>query len=239
MIPLFATADLPVELEHEREADRALQIKHNGNGSPPIIPDLPFGPDDHGSDGEAKPQTHVHNALLGMLLFLGTDLMFFVALIGAYLVFRLGSADWPPMSQPRLPIAVTGINTAILLASGYTMFRAWRALRNDHQRSMIRLLTLTAVLGATFLVVQGSEWVRLVSFGLTMSSSVYGAIFYTLIGCHAVHVLGAVVWLLIVLAMARRKRFSAKRHVALQLCGMYWFLVVALWPILYTLVYVN
>ena len=98
-------------------------------------------------------------------------------------------------------------------------------------------MTWTAILGATFLIVQGSEWVRLVGFGLTMSSSVYGAIFYTLIGCHAVHVLGAVIWLVIVVAMARRHRFTAKRHVALQLCGMYWILVVGLWPILYALVY--
>lgn len=240
MILPFATAtDLPVDLKGERNADRALKIKHNGNGSPPLIPDFPFGPEEHGSDGEAEPQTRVHNALLGMLLFLGTDLMFFVALIGAFLVFRLGSPDWPPMSQPRLPILVTGLNTAILLASGYTMWRAWRAMRRDHQRSMMRQLTLTAILGATFLIVQGSEWVRLVGFGLTMSSSVYGAIFYTLIGCHAVHVLGAVIWLMLVLALASQQRFTAKRHIALQLCGMYWFLVVGLWPILYTLVYLN
>ena len=237
MIPFFALAAVPVEVDFERDAERALKIKHNGSGPPPIGPDVPYGPEDHGSEGEAEPQAPLRNALLGMLLFLGTDLMFFVALIGAFLVFRLGSADWPPAGQPRLPIAVTGVNTAILLASSYTMLRAWRAIRNGNQRGTIRLLTLTAILGATFLIVQGSEWVRLVGFGLTMSSSVYGAIFYTLIGCHAVHVLGAVIWLVIVVAMARRHRFTAKRHVALQLCGMYWILVVGLWPILYALVY--
>jgi heme/copper-type cytochrome/quinol oxidase subunit 3 len=234
-----AIADLPVDLEEKRDADLELPIRTKGNGTPPVIPNLPYGPDDHGHDGEAEPQTPVNNALLGMLLFLGTDLMFFVALIGAFLVFRLGSTDWPPLGQPRLPIAVTGANTAILLASGYTMFRAWRAIRADEQRGLFRALTVTAALGATFLIMQGSEWVRLVGFGLTMSSSVYGAIFYTLIGCHAVHVLGAMIWLFIVMALARQNRFSAKRHVALQLCGMYWFLVVALWPMLYALVYLK
>ncbi len=239
MILPFATADLPVDLEIARDQDLALKIKQNGNGPPPLIPNLPFGPDDHGHDGEAEPHTPVHNSLLGMLLFLGTDVMFFAALIGAFLVFRLGSMDWPPVNQPRLPVVVTGVNTAILLASGYTMYRSWRAIRADDQRGLIRALTLTALLGATFLTVQGSEWVRLVGFGLTISSSVYGAIFYTLIGCHAAHVLGAVIWLSAVMIMARQNRFDAKRHTAVQLCSMYWILVVALWPILYVLVYLN
>jgi heme/copper-type cytochrome/quinol oxidase subunit 3 len=239
MILPFVYAALPGDVEVKRDADFDPRGKTKGNGSPPIIPDLPYGPDDHGHNGEAEPQTPVHNALLGMLLFLGTDLMFFAALIGAFLVFRLGSLDWPPPGQPRLPIAVTGANTAILLASGFTMFRAWRAVRGGDQRVTLRELSVTAILGATFLIVQGSEWLRLVGFGLTMSSSVYGAIFYTLIGFHAVHVLGAMIWLFVVIVLARRDRFTARRHLALQLCGMYWFLVVALWPILYTLVYLN
>jgi cytochrome c oxidase subunit 3 len=80
---------------------------------------------------------------------------------------------------------------------------------------------------------------KLIDFGMTMSSSVYGAIFYTLIGCHALHVLGAVIWLLIVLLMFQRQWFSAKKHVGIKLAGMYWFLVVGLWPMLYVLVYLK
>lgn len=234
----FGLANLSVELETGRDAAAGIKIKPNGKGPPPIMPQLPLGPDDHGHEGGAEPQP-VQNALLGMILFLGTDFMFFAALIGAFLVFRLGSTDWPPPGQPRLPLLVTGANTAILLASGLTMYRALRSRRQREQREQRRWLTVTAILGATFLAVQGSEWIRLVGFGLTMSSSVYGSIFYTLIGCHAVHVLGAVIWLLIVMLLARRGHFEAKPGVALQLAGMYWFLVVALWPILYVLVYLN
>jgi heme/copper-type cytochrome/quinol oxidase subunit 3 len=72
-----------------------------------------------------------------------------------------------------------------------------------------------------------------------MKSSVYGAIFYTLIGCHAIHVLGAVIWLLIVLMKLWQNRFTARKHAGIKLAGMYWFLVVALWPVLYTLVYLK
>jgi heme/copper-type cytochrome/quinol oxidase subunit 3 len=96
---------------------------------------------------------------------------------------------------------------------------------------------VTAVLGTVFLVVQGVEWLRLIHFGLTVSSSIYGGLFYTLIGFHAVHVVGALIWLLIVLGLARKGRFTRQQHTGVQTCTMYWIFVVALWPVLYGLVY--
>ena len=102
---------------------------------------------------------------------------------------------------------------------------------------LIRFLGLTGILGGIFLIVQGYEWVRLVHFGLTLSSSVYGGLFYTLIGFHGLHVVGALIWLLTVFVLAQRGRFSKERYVGLQTCGMYWTFVVGLWPVLYGLVY--
>ena len=72
---------------------------------------------------------------------------------------------------------------------------------------------------------------------LTLASGSYGSTFYTLIGLHAVHVVGAVVWLLGVLATAQRQAFTAKRHVGVTLCGMYWYFVCALWALLFVVVY--
>jgi cytochrome c oxidase subunit 3 len=92
-------------------------------------------------------------------------------------------------------------------------------------------------LGMTFLALQSYEWVQLIRFGLTLSSGVYGATFYTLIGCHGLHVFGAVVWLLAVLLRAMQGCYSPARYVGAAVCGMYWYYVVALWPILYLLVY--
>jgi heme/copper-type cytochrome/quinol oxidase subunit 3 len=114
---------------------------------------------------------------------------------------------------------------------------AVRAARAGAFNWVLRMLSVTAALGAAFLVVQGYEWARLLHFGLTLSSSVYGGLFYTLIGFHALHVAGALVWLVVVLAQAKRQRFSMERHVGLQTCAMYWTFVVALWPALYVLVY--
>ena len=179
------------------------------------------------------------NARLAILILLGAEIMFFAGLIGTFLVFRLGSVTWPPPSQAdvRLPIGVTGINTIILLSSGYTMIRALLSARRDSRKELRRWLLVTGILGAIFLVVQGSEWVRLVHHGFTLSSGVYGSIFYVLIGCHALHVLVAVVWVLGVFVKAIAGRFSVDHHVGVEICAIYWTFVVVLWPILYVLVY--
>ena len=189
-----------------------------------------------GIEGENR---HMSNARLAVLVLLGAEIMFFAGLIGTFLVFRLGSTTWPPPSQVdvRLPIGATGLNTIVLLLSGYTMFQALRAIRQDRQNKLRNRLFVTGLLGVIFLVVQGAEWVRLVHHGFTLSSGIYGSIFYVLIGCHALHVLVAVFWLLAVFAGAIAGRFSDNNHVGVEVCAIYWAFVVLLWPILYILVY--
>ncbi|HWH79312.1 MAG TPA: heme-copper oxidase subunit III [Candidatus Binatus sp.] len=192
-----------------------------GDVPPPVRPSVPVGA----------------NAWLAVVMLLGSEAMFFAGLIGAYLVFRVSAAFWPPPFQPRLPAFVTGVNTVILLASALTMRLAVKSMRNGDRSQLLRFLGVTALLGAIFLSVQGFEWLELIRFGLTVSSSIYGGLFYTLIGFHAVHVLGALIWLAVVFRLARRGRYSKADHVGLQTCAMYWTFVVALWPILYGLVY--
>jgi heme/copper-type cytochrome/quinol oxidase subunit 3 len=188
-----------------------------GGGDPPAPPVLPN-------------RMLLDNAKLATVMLLGAETMFFAGLIGAFIVFRLGAVNWPPPFQPRLPVGVTGVNTVILLISAFTMQAAVRSMQQGKIAGAKRFLTLTASLGTLFLVIQGSEWIKLVHFGLTVSSSIYGGLFYALIGAHGVHVVGALAWLLIF-------RFSQKNHSGLQTCRMYWIFVVALWPVLYGLVY--
>jgi len=201
--------------------DEAYRIPGFAGGEPPV----------------ASAEPVVSNARLAVLMFLAAEAMFFAGLIGAFIVFRLGSATWPPPFQPRLPVVVTGMNTVILLLSGVTMRLALRAIRLGTVEKLARYLLATMLLGGLFLSIQGYEWVRLIQFGLTVSSGIYGSTFYTLIGCHGLHVLGALLWLAVVLVQARHERFTARSHTGIETCTMYWTFVVALWPILYGLVY--
>jgi heme/copper-type cytochrome/quinol oxidase subunit 3 len=190
------------------------------------------------TDGGARVMASaISNTRLAMVIFLAFESMFFAALIAAYLVSRLRTTTWPPHDLPELPLVVTWMNTGVLALSAYTMHRARVAQRTGRRQDLARNLVATGILGTLFLAVQGSEWVRLVRHGLTLSAGMYGATFYTLIGCHGLHVLAAVAWLLVVLALAQRSRFAAPVRVPLDLCGIYWFYVVGLWAVLFPLVY--
>jgi cytochrome c oxidase subunit 3 len=176
------------------------------------------------------------NTRLAMIVVIAGESMLFAGLIGMYIVFRL-SRPWPPEDLPRLPLGMTFVNTLVLFASALPVTRALGAVRRNDRPALVRALALTALLGTTFLAVQGLEWVRLLRHGLTLGSSMYGAAFYTLIGCHGVHVLVAVLWLTVTAILAARGVFRASRHAALEMCAIYWYFVCALWLVLFPLVY--
>ncbi len=179
----------------------------------------------------------VSNTRLAMLIVICAECMLFAGLIGMYLVFRLAAQTWPPANLPRLPIGITAINTVLLFTSLVPLTRALHAVRRASALGIARRVWVTAGLGLTFLVIQGSEWLRLVQHGLTLGSGPYGSAFYVLIGCHAVHVLSAVLWLAAVAMLAARGSFTAARHAGLEMCTMYWYFVCGLWGVLFPLVY--
>jgi heme/copper-type cytochrome/quinol oxidase subunit 3 len=174
---------------------------------------------------------------IAMIALIMSELMLFAGLVGMYLVVRLSAETWPPADQPRLPLAVTTLNTLVLFSSLVPMTRALRAVQRDRAAETARQLLITLGLGALFLTVQGAEWTRLVHHGLTLGSSLYGGTFYVLIGCHALHVLAAVLWLAVVALLAARRRFTATAHAGLETCAIYWYFVSGLWAVLFPLVY--
>ena len=198
-----------------------LRLVERKGGRPPGPPQIPIA----------------DNARVAIVMFMVAETMFFAGLIGAYIVFRVSTPVWPPSSLPRLPIAVTWVNTFVLMASGWAMATALRAVKVGEQVRLRRGLLATAVLGAIFVGVQGSEWVRLVGHGLTLSSGTYGGTFYVLIGAHAAHVVGALLWVLAVGVRAQRGAYSAQSGTGVEICAIYWFYVCALWLILFALVY--
>lgn len=223
----------------DRLQEELIEVPSQVDELPPPLQGPPFRMQPRSSSNGSKPEPPVSNAQLGMLGFLACEAMLFAGLIGAFLVYRFGSEVWPPPGQPRLPLLITLTNTAMLLLSGSTMHSALRAMRAGDRERLRTGLSATALLGMIFLAVQGSEWVRLIRHGLTLSTGIYGATFYTVIGCHGLHVLGALIWLLIVRLLVSEQRLRTYRHVVVELCGMYWYFVVGLWPVLFTLVYLS
>jgi cytochrome c oxidase subunit 3 len=174
---------------------------------------------------------------IAMIALVTSELMLFAGLLGMYIVIRLSHPVWPPADQPRLPIFVTALNSLALFASVVPLTAALRAIRRDARRRAAQALAATTVLGALFLGVQGVEWSRLIHHGLTLGSSQYGAAFYVLIGCHAVHVLAAVMWLSTVTLLAFREHYRADAYAGLEMCAIYWYFVAALWGVLFPVVY--
>src|ERR1700674_1707328 len=132
-------------------------------------------------DGDRE-QPFISSGRLAILMVIASELMLFSGLIGSFLVYRLASAFWPPPGLPRLPIQVTWANTFVLLSSAITMTLAVRAIHRNQRRLLRRWLGTTLVLGVTFLGVQGTEWVRLVSHGLRPSRRGHGGTLYGLVG---------------------------------------------------------
>lgn len=182
-------------------------------------------------------QKRLTTAKLGILLFITAEIMFFAGLISSFVVFRFSPVQWPPPGQPRLPLEVTAVNTVILLISGVTFQLAFRALKAAQNKTFQVLLTATAVLGTTFLSVQGFEWVRLLQYGLTVHGSIFGGFFYCLVGTHGLHVLGGLVALLWVLKRAWGNAYDSEKALGVEVSRIYWFFVVGLWPVLFFLVY--
>ncbi len=181
----------------------------------------------------------IANGVLGMLIFVITEVMFFAALISAYLVLRAGALEWPPWGQPRLPVAATAFNSVVLLLSGWVLFQAYKAFvqPNSYLRKVRKLLAVSILLGTFFVLFQGYEWLQLISFGLTITSSTYGSLFYLVIGTHALH---AIIALLILfrayskLAPLRTPPLTRTEFVVPQI---FWYFVVGVWPVLYITVY--
>ena len=181
----------------------------------------------------ARREPAVPSSLLGMLVFIASETMFFAGLISAFTIVRSGAPVWPPPGQPRLPLEETAVNTAALLASGILLILARRAFNRQRERAAAPLLAAMG-LGAFFVVFQGVEWVALIGQGFTLASSSLGSFFYLIVGIHALHAVAALALLARTYLRLRRGWLASSQLAAAE---AFWYFVVALWPILYLRVY--
>ena len=179
----------------------------------------------------------ISSSLLGMVLFIASEVMFFGGLFGAYFTLRSAAPEWPPPDNPHLSAPYAAILTAILVTSSVTMqFGVW-AIRKNNQRRLILWLAVSLLLGAIFLAMQALEYANLIEEGMTLSSGVFGSTFYTLTGFHGAHVAGGAAFILIVLLRARSGQFTARYHDTVEMASYYWHFVDVVWIGLFSTIY--
>lgn len=181
-----------------------------------------------------KRTTVIPNQVLGMLIFVVTEIMFFVALMSAYLVIKKEGINWAPPENVKLPLLTTAFNTFVLFASGLMFILAERSFRKNNKDKTLSYLTYSALFGLFFVAIQGYEWLQLIKYGMTMKSDIFGATFFLLIGGHGLHALIGALALFYGYHKVKKDEFELP---ALRALGIFWFLIVGVWPFLYGLVY--
>jgi cytochrome c oxidase subunit 3 len=181
----------------------------------------------------------VDSRKLGVWAFIGSETLFFAALISVYLVYKPRNlAAGGPDPKEVLGIGVTSVLAAILLASSVTMVLALAAIRRKDTRMFRIWLLATAGLGLCFLGGQAYEFTKLVvADGVTMPTSIFGQTFFILTGFHGTHVAIGVIWLLSVFTKVMRYPNSPENEMDVELGGLYWHFVDLVWVGIFTLIY--
>jgi cytochrome c oxidase subunit 3 len=202
-------------------------------------------PVEHNPLASMPHDTHggISNPVLGMLLFITSEVMFFGGLFAAYFSIRANAAQWPPINtETGAPFQLqilpfVGPATILLIISSFTCQYAVWGIRANNRTQFLRAMTVTVVLGIIFLIFQGIDYTLLGSEGLTLSSGTYGTTYYTLTGFHGAHVFGGVVMLSVVLYRGLAGQFSGKHYDAVEAASLYWHFVDVVWILLFSLLY--
>lgn len=193
----------------------------------------------HGTDDHPPTSTGIDHKKLLMWLFLASDCMFFGSLIATYMIYRGRSEEVGvgPFPHELIDIPYTSVSAFVLLMSSLTMVLALAALQRSDLRGSRIWLAGTTLLGTIFL---GGQWFEFTEFyheGLSLSTNMYGATFFTLTGFHGFHVFIGVLWLATLLFVSLRGGLKQEDSLDLEIAGLYWHFVDIVWIIIFTLVY--
>jgi cytochrome c oxidase subunit 3 len=193
---------------------------------------------DHAHDEHppaANVSSRVEAQMLGMLLFIISEIMLFGAFFTAYFFIRVANdAQWFPINGHELPVAIAGVNTAILLSSSLTMHWALEGARRENRWALKVGILTTFGLGLTFLTVQVNEYVHL---GVAPSDNAQGTIFYGLTGLHGAHVFVGLSLLAFATIRAFRGHYSKQEHRGVEVPGIYWHFVDIMWIFVFSTIY--
>ena len=177
------------------------------------------------NSGEVPQRTYV----TGMTVGLGGVLMFFMSLVSAFIV-RKANADWAVLAMPR----GLWLNTAILVASSFTLVHARKRLRADDDAGFRHWWSVTTILGIFFLAGQIVAWRQLVAQGLFLATNPSSSFFYVFTAAHALHLLGGVLALTSIALRSPSRPFKRMtRATATEVAAMYWHFMDGLWVFLF------
>ncbi|MDO8289992.1 MAG: cytochrome c oxidase subunit 3 [Parvibaculum sp.] len=201
-----------------------------------------------GRKGDHTPVVQLH-LRYGMLLFIASEVMFFVAWFWAFFDASLFPGEaiqasrtaftgghWPPQGIEVFdPWHIPLLNTLILLASGTTVTWAHHALQHDDKKGLKQGLAFTVVLGLIFTALQAYEYMHAsFSFG----GSIYGSTFFMATGFHGFHVIVGTIFLIVCLVRALNDGFDSKQHFGFEAAAWYWHFVDVVWLFLFASIYI-
>jgi cytochrome c oxidase subunit 3 len=191
---------------------------------------------EHHGPPVANQSSRVSAPLLGIFLFIASEIMLFGAFFTALFFVRVVNPEttqWPPEGF-HLPVFVAGVNTAVLVTSSFTMHWALQAIKRGSRAGLQAGLVLTVALGLTFLLTQLLEYSRI---GFSPGENAFTSTFYGLTGLHGAHVFVGLVLLSMATTRAFRGHFSPDHHHGVEIPGIYWHFVDVMWIVVYTTVY--
>ena len=186
------------------------------------------------------------NSMLGFILFLASEVMFFGGLFAAYFIARADAPSWPPEEllsaqqiaegvKLELEVLLPAISTGILVLSSITVQWAVWQIQKGNQSGLIWGLFVSLALGIVFLAAQLFDYTQL---HFRADDTIYGTTFYTLTGFHGAHVAGGALFIAVVAVRALGGQFTAENHEAVEAASMYWHFVDVVWIALFTVLYI-
>lgn len=170
----------------------------------------------------------------GMMGLITVETVVFSTLIVSYFYLRMGHPEWPPAGVEEPELLLPTINTFILLLSSIPMYFADKGIAEGKQWPLKIGLIVSTVLAIIFLWIKGVEYSHL---EYDWTSHAYGSITWTIAGFHSLHVTALVLKTIVVGALAWIGFFHEEERLAVQVNGIYWHFVVAIWIPLYVVLY--
>ncbi|HYC85280.1 MAG TPA: cytochrome c oxidase subunit 3 [Chryseosolibacter sp.] len=184
---------------------------------------------------EAKKPLSMHPKKFALWLFIASVIMLFAAWTSAYIVKR-GDIGWAEIVLP----GQFYVNTVIILFSSASMIWAVRTARKDNFQNLRLAISITTLLGVAFLIGQFLAYGEMVALKQFLTGgNVSHSFIYVISGAHAAHVIGGVIYLLIVLVSAYRNRIHSGDMTSLEMCATYWHFLGVLWVYLFVFLILN